>query len=206
MYIYLDESGDLGFSERSSRHFVIAIMAVYDKQPIENSLKKYRKKLRKKDRKIQEFKFNIAPPKIKKDILKIISNKEVQLGYAHVDKSKVYPKLRAKPRELYAYMVRRLLDKFLFEPANGRIDLVVDKHLPKKYQDNFDRYIGLNIQKMLEGIKSFNISHKNSQQELCLQAVDFVCGAVYRKYNFNEDEYFNIIKSLFVEKYDIFKK
>ena len=69
MYIYLDESGDLGFNKRSSKHYVIAVLATHDPKTIENALKRYRTKIRttpsKKYRKLGEFKFNNAPDNVK---------------------------------------------------------------------------------------------------------------------------------------------
>jgi len=40
MHIFLDESGGLGFSEKSQPYFVIAILITKDKKPIENCVKR----------------------------------------------------------------------------------------------------------------------------------------------------------------------
>ncbi len=198
MYIYLDESGDLGFSRDSSEHYVIAVLATRDPIQIERGLKKYRKKMiaskKKEYRKIGEFKFNKAPDRVKVDILNIISSKDVYLGYVHVEKKRVYEKLRDKKKELYAYFTKKLLDVFLFELEDDRIDLIVDRQFGKKHRENFDLYIDWNVRSLVSGIKDINIEHRSSQREPCLQAVDFVCGAVYKRYGMDEIKYFKSLR------------
>jgi len=44
MYLFLDESGDLGFTEKSQQYFVIAILITRDKKPIENCIKRIRQR------------------------------------------------------------------------------------------------------------------------------------------------------------------
>ena len=209
MYIYLDESGDLGFNRQSSKHYVIAVLATHDPKTIENALKKYRKKIRKapskKNRKLGEFKFNKAPDNVKIDILGIISSKNVELGYVHVEKAHVYPELREKINEFYAYMCRILLDKFLLESSDLKIDLIVDRQFNKKHRENFDKYLGWKITEILDGLKVLDIAHRDSRQEPCLQAVDFVCGAVYRCYNQHDPKYFEMVKNKCIVTHEMWK-
>ena len=57
--ILLDESGDLGCSPRSSRHFVVAAMVISDSGKLDRLTKNVRKKLGKKEC-VGELKFNNA--------------------------------------------------------------------------------------------------------------------------------------------------
>lgn len=209
MYIYLDESGDLGFNRQSSKHYVIAVLATRDPKTIENALKRYRRKIRrapsKRNRKLGEFKFNKAPDNVKIDILDIINSKNVELGYVHVEKVRVYQQLREKRNEFYAYMCRVLLDKFLIETPDPKIDLIVDRQFAKKHRANFNQYLGWNITELLDGVKVLNIAHRDSHQELCLQAVDFVCGAVYRCYNQHDPKYFEMVKNKCIVTHEMWK-
>ncbi len=66
--------------------------------------------------------------------------------------------------------------------------------------------IDWNIRKMFEKLKEIGIKHINSEQDPCLQAVDFVCGAVSYKYRYNDDKYFTIIQNKFREKQELFNK
>jgi hypothetical protein len=61
--IYIDESGDLGFTGRSSPYFVIAALIVHNPLTIRRCFAKIRRnKLKKKYKKLPEFKFNNSGP------------------------------------------------------------------------------------------------------------------------------------------------
>lgn len=117
----------------------------------------------------------------------------------------MYPELQEKRIELYAYMCRVLMDKFLIESSDLTINLIVDRQFAKKYRENFDKYLGWKITELLDGLKVLNIVHNDSHQEPCLQAVDFVCGAIYRCYNQNDSKYFEILKNKCSVKHEMWK-
>ena len=137
-------------------------MATRDPKTIENALKRYRRKIRrapsKRNRKLGEFKFNKAPDNVKIDILDMINSKNVELGYVHVEKVRVYQQLREKRNEFYAYMCRVLLDKFLIETPDPKIDLIVDRQFAKKHRENFNQYLGWKITGLFDGLKVLNIT------------------------------------------------
>ena len=82
MKIYIDESGDIGFSERSSPYFVIAALIVHDPLAIRRCFAKIRRnKLKKKYKDLPEFKFNNSGPEIKKRILACIATADVDIAY-----------------------------------------------------------------------------------------------------------------------------
>jgi hypothetical protein len=60
-------------------------------------------------------------------------------------------------------------------------------------RNNFEKYLKDNFTK--RGSKKFNIKIKPSHTEKCLQAVDFVSWAIFRKYEKNDYEYYEIIKN-----------
>ena len=77
MHIYLDESGNLGYSEKSSKYFLIALLVTKNHKSIDNCIKRIRqRKLKKKFKEIPELKFNNSDEIIKKLILKCIANRE----------------------------------------------------------------------------------------------------------------------------------
>ncbi|MEA3281224.1 MAG: DUF3800 domain-containing protein [Euryarchaeota archaeon] len=138
--------------------------------------------------------------------MNIISSKNVKLGYVHVEKGQVYPKLQEKRNEFYAYMCRILLDKFLIESPDPKIDLIVDRQFAKKHRANFDNYLDWKITELLDGLKELNITHRDSHQDSCLQAVDFVCGAIYRCYNRDDPKYVEMIKNNCIVKHEMWKR
>jgi len=81
----------------------------------------------------------------------------------------------------------------------------VDRQFAKKHRENFDNYLDWKITELLGGLKELNITHRDSYQDPCLQAVDFVCGAVYRCYNRDDPQYFEMIKNNCIVKHEMWK-
>jgi len=82
MHIFLDESGDLGFSEKSQPYFVIAILITKDKKPIENCIKRVRqRKLPKKYKNKPELKYRNSNHIIRRSVLKCLSKRDIEISY-----------------------------------------------------------------------------------------------------------------------------
>lgn len=200
MYIFLDESGDLGFSKKSQQYFVIAILITKDKKPIENCIKRVRqRKLPKKYRRIPELKFRNSNRIIRKSVLKCLSKRDVEISYILLNKRRVYRRLQDKKNIVYNYITSFLLQKVLSEESD-KIEFVVDRLYTKRNREEFNSYINYKIRRVLRRTIKISIEHKNSEEERCLQAVDFVAGAIYRKYVFDDESYYSIIRDKIQEE------
>ena len=66
-YIYIDESGDLGFSEKSSKVLVISALITNDPSKLDRIIKNARRnKFKKELKNANEIKFNKSSPKVRK--------------------------------------------------------------------------------------------------------------------------------------------
>ena len=91
-YIYLDESGDLGFNfskKDTTEVFVIAFLVTNQIGPIEKILKKLSLEFKKASKKIpNNFHSHKETDKTRLHILKTLSSKEVELYILVLDKKK----------------------------------------------------------------------------------------------------------------------
>lgn len=198
MYIYLDESGDLGFTSKSSKSFVIALLYTNDPKHIRRMLKKVRQRLlRKRYKNLPEFKSSRSDDFVKNRILKHLSKENIEISYVILRKSTVYSYLHQKHNVLYNYLTGFLVER-LPQLKDKEIIIVADKCLSKINREKFNRYLKSktfsNFYKIGKLLPKIQIQHKTSLEEPCLQAVDYVANAVYRKYEFNDETYYNIIK------------
>ncbi|MDY1592129.1 MAG: DUF3800 domain-containing protein, partial [Methanofastidiosum sp.] len=84
MKIYLDESGELGFSDRSSKYFVIVLVVCDDEKSLKRLIKKIRgKKLKKTIKNLPEIKANNSTNEIRNAVLKDISKINLSI-YSHI--------------------------------------------------------------------------------------------------------------------------
>ena len=197
IHIYVDESGDLGM--RGSKYFVIAALKTKDPKSLERIIKRVRqRKLKKPLKKAPEIKANKSPPHIRKYILEKISKQEVKINAIVVEKSMILPRLYEVKNRLYNYLAGILLKEF--NKDNEMIIIIDKKDTNALIRKDFDEYIARKLE-IINNKRNIKIFHKESQTCKGLQVVDFVAWAIFRKYEKDDEEYFEIIKNKTSVKY-----
>jgi len=185
LYVYVDESGDLGFTERSSRYYVIATAEVSNPLIAERIIKKVRKKLKKKERNIPEFKFSSSSEKIRNLILKEAVEAEMNFSAIVLEKRMVYQRLRDKKDILHNYLTGFLIESLSYYEDEGDFRIIVDKFImQKEKRDEFNSYMQMRISNFGKRLEIF---HESSEQHAGIQIADFVAGAVFQKYERQKD-------------------
>jgi len=202
-YIFLDESGDLGFKPRSSKWFIFTIVLTNDHKKIEKVIKNIRKGLKKKY-KLKELHAYHADNTTKHRMLKKLSElDDLKVLCIILNKKKVYVDLQNQKNHLYNFTANILLDRLhnkniikIDEP----VSLYIDKKDTNKFiRENFEKYLKDNLIKRGNNGK-IEIKIKASHTEKCLQAVDFVSWAIFRKYEKGDYEYYEDIKGKIIEE------
>jgi len=192
-YIFLDESGDLGFKDSSSKFFIITLMCCDIKTEIEVSriIKKIRGNiLKKKMRNTPELKGNNSNNQIRFAVLNKAIEKNIEIYTIILEKSKVYDYLKNSKDRLYNYTANLILNECSLN--DDMIRLVVDKRGGVIVND-FNRYIKFKLKYKNENCK-IEVEHKNSNKDGCLQVLDFITWSIFRKYESNDDRFYNIIQ------------
>ncbi len=195
IYIYMDESGDLGFKNTSSNIFVIGYIITADPKILQRSLKKLRqRKLKKRLRELPEFKFYTASDRVRELMFNKIEELDLVSGYVAVNKGRVHPGLRRKKKVLYNYLVRQLLDDAItLYDHERKIILVLDRLYSNKHlRDSMDEYLGRMASRISKS--DLKIIHKNSCDTAGLQFVDFICGAIWRHYEKGDNAHIQRLK------------
>ena len=208
--IFLDESGDLGFNpkKRNSKYFIVTVLSVKDKKPIEKIIKRVHANLRKKNKKLSGGILHAYKEKsvTRKRILKALNEKEISIMTIYLNKDKVYTKLREEKHVLYNYVVNILLDRIMTKKLiefSGPVNLYAAKRETNKFlNENFKDYLK---QKVSSSHKlKIEVEIKTPSEEKSLQATDFISWGIFRKYELGDDSYYNIIKSRIVEENPLF--
>lgn len=206
-YIFLDESGDLGFKPKSSNWFLFTIVLTNNHKKIEKVIKNIRKGLKKKF-KLKELHAYHADAITRHRMRKKLSELEdMKVLCIILNKNKVYVDLQNQKNYLYNYTANILLDRLhnknLIE-TDEPISLYIDKKDTNKFiRENFEKYLKDNLAK--RGNKGrIEIKIKPSHTEKCLQAVDFVSWAIFRKYERGDYEYYEDIKDKIIEEKMLF--
>ncbi len=122
MHVFVDESGDLGFSTASTKTFIVAYAVVDSPDRVRVDMKRLRKKLCvRHNYKIDEFKFSKDNEFIRSRVLANICSQSITIGYFVADKQAVSPELRKDPSRLYNYVVVNTVITTLVQAFHSRI-------------------------------------------------------------------------------------
>ena len=205
-YVFLDESGELGFKPASSKYFIITLLScdegeIYDLRRI---MKKVRAKIiKKKMKKYPELKGNNSTDKIREEVLRRFAKTQAEIFVIILEKSKVYEYLKNKKDKLYNYLSNLILNECSLEESH--ICLVVDKSKTNRsLREDFDNYIRNNLSQKNNNCNLI-IKHENSQKEGCLQVLDFISWSIFRNYEHKDSSFMNIIKDKIVIKKEVFE-
>lgn len=192
-YIFLDESGELGFKKKESSKFFTLTLLVCDMRAeieLQRVIKKIRQRiLKKKLKQSPEIKWNNSSEIVRGKVFSKLSNIDFEVFTIILEKSKVYEYLRGKKHKLYNYLSQLIIAEC---SLSEKIELVVDKSKTKRsLRDDFDNYIRFNLKNKCSNL---DIKHEDSKSNGGLQTLDFVSGAIFSKYEFNNLEYYDKIK------------
>lgn len=207
MHVYIDESGDLGFSPKSTSFFVVAYLILDYPITIQTTLKRLLKRLhkrRKYARGAHELKFSKSRDYVRRKVLSSVCKSDVEIGFVVLEKAKVKLELRKKRTILYSYVIvdRVMRDILPGLGSTDELNIIVDRSLPRSSREAFNDYTRnkaswlLTILDKAHPIELSNIAvrHENSQYDPCLQAADFVAGTGFQKYERNNDCYYQLIE------------
>lgn len=207
LYLYLDESGDLGFdfvNKKPSRFFTVAVLLIKDisnnRRLIKSTKMTLKRKFSKKDAIAEELRGSKCPTKIKEYFYSLVKDIDFELYSVTLNKIRLYEKLRQDKERVYNYIARLTLEKIPFDDADLRVGIIIDKSKTKKEIFEFNQYILRQIKGKLDPLIPLDIYHYDSKHNLCLQAVDLFCWGIFRKYERNDSQWFDVFKTKI--KYD----
>ena len=206
-YLFLDESGDLGFKKSSSKWFLFTIALTSDSRGLERVIKKVWRSLRKKHKRIDELHAAHEKSATRKQILKKLSEvDDLKVFSVILNKQKVYVDLQNQKNHLYNFTANVLLGAIYERNLLARrepIDLCADrKDTKKKLRDEFVGYLNNSMEKRNHG--GFTVRLRASHDDKSLQAVDFISWAIFQKYENGDLEYYRIIKNKIIEEKMLF--
>ena len=205
MDAYVDESGDLGFSEKSTKFFVVAYVISDSTVKLETYMKRVLKKLHTKKKyhySRNELKFSRMNADCRITVLKSVYRCALDIGVVVVEKNKVRPELRKDLTILYNWLLVHHIMSALVPrlDAKDKIHVVFDKSLPRKRIISFNDYLKNKVSYLswTEGyevqLSQIITNHANSEFEPCLQAADAVAGAYFQRYENENPQYVELIK------------
>jgi len=173
-YLFLDESGDLGY--RGSRYFIISILCIENEKELKEVYKLNksirRNKFRKELKNFKEIKGNLISESLITHIFKKFNEMNFKIYSIFLHKKSAGYKIQMKNKnDIYVDMVIQLLKQMPMK----YFDLKMDNFFPKRQKELYKN-------KLLEHFSDkTKISFKNSENEIGIQFVDIVAWSTFQK-------------------------
>jgi len=207
MFIYLDESGDLGFDfskPKATKKFVITLLVCRSRQSQKDLRKAVRRTLRNKlnrsknkKRIVTELKGTNTSIEIKRYFFSKLKRDDWGIYTIVLNKERVNPELRTKvgKKKLYNFLARFILEQLPLRTAFTNVRLVVDKSKNREEIKDFNQYMWNHLQALLPLNTALDIDHLSSASDAGLQAVDLFCWGIFRKYEFGDCRWYRVYSS-----------
>ncbi len=212
-FIFLDESGEFGFEAGSSTHLLIALLETENSKRLKNVMRKEKKRLHDlgwpRDIEIKgtalygcqhepRIPQQIADNRVAHltRIVNRILDADATPHYTIIRKDRLTRNLQQAPYGIaYNYFAGNLLCKVHNGALQCPVTLVVDRrnkethaHMP------FDGYVSTRIITDCNHEHSFEIRHEDSRDWLGLQAVDFISWGLFRAYEHQDRQFYDLIR------------
>ena len=189
-WLYLDESGDLGFdfvNSAPSDYFTVCILATSSRatnrafgHAVKKTLK--RKLNRTRRRMVQELKATHTSLAVKKYAFRVLPDGPYGIYALTLNKRRLFAQLAENKDRVYNYVARLVLDQIPFERATGRIHLIVDKSKGSRRIREFNEYITRHLEGRVVSSVSLRFEHVDSKLYPGLQYADLFAWGIFQKY------------------------
>jgi hypothetical protein len=178
-YVFIDDSGDPGFKDSSSSHFVIACAVFIDKQvatDATDAIRALRRSLGWGD--FHEFKFSSTRKDIVKSFIRQLSDFDYKIRAVYIDKRTInMERYMADQFSLYTRTIKELLSRSSVSNAAVRID----GRSNKEYMRRAASYLRKDLNQTTRKIAS--VRFDDSKNSDLIQLADIAAGSINRSLN-----------------------
>lgn len=211
-FIFMDESGDLGFDfnkSKTSQYFVMAFLISENEHCLNKIVAQTFKSISKKERVTHNGLLHCNKEKegVKFKLLQLLQDQQTtSIIIIKLNKKRIFTRLNDEKQALYNYvcniLLDRLINKNILLPEDSVTFVASRRETNKFMNEQFKNYIEKN---MLDSHNlPIKIEIKTPQSCKGLQVVDFVSWSVFRYYEHQDSRYYDMIKKLIIEDYSLY--
>jgi len=185
--VFVDESGNLG---NDGRYFVIAIIVPQKSKRISNFMKAFCAK-----NNLSEIKASQLSFAQKQEIFnKLTSANDYTVSYIVADKKHIDNHQLFKDKNLlYNYLFSFLIKKTI-KGSNEDVCILLDNHSTKtKSINSLCDYIKIKAFTQWNYRNNLQIGYVDSKNSKTIQAADVIANAIYAKYIYGKDHFYNML-------------
>ena len=196
IYLYLDESGNLKLAKGPANYFVIAVLGIAEPAPLRQAIERARRHaLPPRLRRLPEIKASLASDQFRGLVYRGLARLPLEIHTLAFNTANVPYYLRGKQGVLYCHLTGEVVSHAL-DPEDLLIYLSLDRrHLQGIARPNFDEHLRARLALGLPGNAHLEVYHRDSATDWGVQAVDFICWALYQKYQYGNTGWYEMIEA-----------
>jgi hypothetical protein len=194
--VYMDESGDLGYSRGSSRYLVVIAIASDDPNALARVARRVSRRHFYGHRKAIEFKFNRSSEHAKKLFLRGIAETDARIAWGGIVKSNTPMKLREDKEGLYCNLCGRVMSNLMRRVPTRSVTIVLDKWSSNRtVRRGLEHCLAQSVLASHCGYLPTRLKIRQVDSRSCegIQVADFVAGAVFQDLERSSKEYVELI-------------
>lgn len=210
MYIFLEESGDLGTNKNGSSRYFILLMLVCEsrndfyalRQAAAKTLKRKVNKNNKAKKIKEELKGIDTTQQVKSYFYEMIKSLNIKLYVLVLDKADMMDRALSKINKhaVYNELTLGLLEQVNFPPNIKFLQFMADEWKTKASAKVFNQEIRLLVEKRTTNI-ACTIEHLNSKDEAGLQCADLFAYGFFQKYEHHQQAWYSVFaEKIIIEK------
>ena len=209
VYIFVDEAGDMDFSVKGSRYYMFSFLVKKRPFSLHEYISSYRYKLLERNLDplsgkrldIEAFHAHKDNKYVRHDLFSIIStfDTEAVKVYSYIlEKPKVLPSKRSEKDKFYIENLKFAIERLLDRLEIKKDFIIITDNLPvQNNKNNQIKALRVGVREYLKNNKlkiRYDVFHHCSASSVNLQVIDYICWAIFRRYEHGDGSYYEIIK------------
>jgi hypothetical protein len=198
LYLFLDEGGNLDFSSRGTKHFILTSITKPRAIKLHAPLTEFKYDLLERGINIEYFHASEDNKTVRDRVFEIIKSnlKGWRVDSVIVDKQTVEIAWRKETRfypRLLALLIRRVLQDFDLSQFS-RVIIITDQIPLTHRRQAVAKSIKITLKDLLPPDIHYGVFHHDSKSNFDLQIVDYCSWAIYRKWERRDGHFYQMIQ------------
>lgn len=194
VYVFLDESGNLDFSPKGTRYFVLTSVSMKRPFEINDALDSYRYRYIESGANIEYFHCYQDRKAVRDVVFGLISThiESMQIDYIVVDKTRIPLAIQDGARfypAMLGFLLAPVMQIETSEENNREVIVITDTIPVNRRRRNVEKAIRTTLASALPGIR-FRVLHHQSRSHYGLQIADYCSWAIYRRHMTGDTAHF----------------
>lgn len=209
LYVFLDESGNLDFSDKGTRYFMIGSVTIARPFNLYGDLGALKYDLAEHGIALERFHASEDTQHVRNSVFGVIQRHldGMAIDSTIVEKRKAHPTMQVLEKfypQMLGYHLRYVLDQYRLADFDGA--LIYTDTLPiQKKREAIEKAVKQTLAAMLPEGVSYQVLHHDSKSNFNLQVADYCTWAIYRKWANADERSYALISRAVRSEFDIFR-